>query len=1201
VKPASHELLLQSAFQAAGSVEEKQILEEQRMNWKRDLRPLFLALCLCLSLSTMYAQNTAGSVVGHIMDSTGSAIAGAAITITNVDTHETRAGLSSGTGDYTFSLLKPGTYSLIVIAKGFKTANIARISLDVDQTVRGDMSLSVGSREETVNVSSSAAVLDTDSSSVGQVIDSKQIQDLPLNGRNFQDLLFLAPGAVNNPTGEQSTYRIVISGGGDSSISLGGSRGSSNGYTVDGTTILDIGYDTPAFAPSLDSIDEFKEQTKGYSAAYGYSSSQINVSSKAGTNIYHGTIFEFLRNTAADATPHGSTPGVTVPLLQRNQFGYAFGGPLRIPRLYDGRNKTFFFANYEGFRQNVAGGSTAVVPTSDELNGIFSPELLGTFTAASATTQCGVTYNAGDQHPLFDPQTGCAFPLTNGSYVIPAGRISRLGKIAQRPGLYFPGAPNVDAPLGSPNFSVNASTRLSYDQQNYRIDQSFGEKDSFFIHAVKHDENESTGAITPVSGQTSLQPARLYTATETHIFTPHFTNQIRLGFLEALFAQQPSQAITTADQAALAFPDAFTQPVQGYPDLQFNSSPLSNGIPYSEVSALNTAVSSDLAVWDFGESAICNVGNHTISFGFGMRSLHFNLKTGAGLGRVNFDGQYSGDAFADLLLGVPSNLGLVQVAPLTNPDTGPYPHIRFRTLAPYVQDDWKATQRLTLNLGLRYEYSFVPYEEQNLFWWPDFNVQGGAMYVADPKIVSQYGGMNAIGGGGLYVNPPNGARGAGPGQKFNFAPRIGFAYRLFGDDKTVLRGGYGIFYDTIEANDYSGSSGFYPLSTGITTTSIPLTYPPAYSTDSLPTAGSSGPVTSYATDPNSPLGFLGSQAIKTLAPYFQSWELGVERELPHGVLVEADYVGNEGTHLYSRSNPNAPTQCIAANGCTVTFTAPPSVPVGQRTPYANFGTFIYSGFNGYSNYNALDAKVEHRSEDLTLLASYTWSQALDVKSAVSGFNGDSAGWAGPQDGHNIAADYGRSSFDVGQRLALSSVYALPVGRGKKLLSSSSTLVNEAIGGWSTGAIASFQGGLPFTIIAQDVQGANNTFSERADANLSHAPAGFKSTHDHYFSFSTTPGDPTAQYTQPQPGYYGTSQRNVLRSPGQANFDLSLFKSFEIYERSSFQLRVDAFNILNHWNPGQPDNDMFSATAAQILPTNSQSTSRQLQLSGRFSF
>ena len=1148
------------------------------------------------------AQNTAGTIVGHVSDPTGAAVPDARVVVTNVDTKDTRSGSTNANGDFAFPLLKPGNYEVQVTRSGFKSFTDNSLVLNVDQTVRADATLTVGSTTETVNVNTTALALDTDTSSLNQVINSKQILDLPLNGRNFQDLLFLTPGAVNEPGGEQSSYRIIISGDNASSISLGGARGSSNGYTLDGTTILDIGYDTPAFAPSLDSIDEFKAQTKGYSAAYGYSAAQVNLSSKAGTNDYHGTVFEFIRNNAVDATPHGSTPGVTIPLLQRNQFGYALGGPVIIPHLYNGKNKTFFFANYEGFRQNTGGGSTALIPTTDELQGIFSPAVLGVFTAANATTQCGVTYHAGDPHPLFDPQTGCPLPLTNGNYVIPTNRISRLGQLAQRPGLYFPSAPNLSVPLGQPNYAVNSATSLTFDQQNYRIDQNIGSKDSIFFHAVVHNEFQTSGAMTPVSGQVSKQPARLYTLTETHIFTPQLTNQLRIGYLEALYKQEPAQAITSADLSFLAFPNSFTETSEGYPRLEFDSSPLNNGLVYAGAAFFNTPSFSDQPVWDFGESGIWNRGRHTISFGFGFRKIHLDLQNGGGLGRVNFNGQYSGDAFADLLFGATSTLGLTQVAPLTDPKTGPTPHLVFSDYSPYIQDDWKVNSNLTLNLGLRYEFTPTPYEEQNFFIWPNFSAPGGAIYVANKTIVNNYAGTNPFGAGGLYLSPPNGERGPGPARKTDFAPRVGFAFRPpFANGKLVVRGAYGIFYDTIEANEYQASTNFYPLSSNITTNTIPLTYPPTYNTDSLPTASVAGPITSYATDPSSSLGFLQIQPVKTYSPYFQSWNFGIQREAGKNTVVSVDYSANKGTHLFSRYNPNAPTQCIAVNGCTVTFTSPATVPVKERTPYQNLGTLVYAGFDGYSNYNAMDIKLEHRSKDLTTLVAYTWSKALDVKSAVAGFSNDNNGWAGPQDSSDLRADYGRSSFDVGQRLAISAVYNLPIGRGKALLGGSSRALDAVVGGWSLGTISSLQGGLPFTVGAEDVQGANNTYAERADLNLAHPPAGFVKNHQHYYSFSTTPLDPGAQYTQPRPGYFGTSQRNSLSGPGQINFDLSAFKNFRIFESVGFQFRVDAFNVLNHWNPGQPDANIFDSTAGQILPTNSQTSARVLQASARISF
>ena len=347
------------------------------------------------------------------------------------------------------------------------------------------------------------------------------------------------------------------------------------------------------------------------------------------------------------------------------------------------------------------------------------------------------------------------------------------------------------------------------------------------------------------------------------------------------------------------------------------------------------------------------------------------------------------------------------------------------------------------------------------------------------------------------------------------------------------------------------------------------------------------------------MGFLQIQADKKLNPYYLAWNLGVERELPWATKLEIDYVANHGTHLFSRSNPNAPIECIAINGCTVTVNTPATIPVAARTPYQNLGTLVYAGFDGIANYNAMDIKVEHRSGDLDLVVAYTWSAELDDKSSVAGIGGDDAGWAGPQDGHNIASDYGRGAFDDRQRLALTAVYPLPIGKGKAILGNSPRLVDEAIGGWKFSVISSIQGGLPFTVAANDIQGANSTFSE--SANLNPTPASFHKSLTHWYDFDNTPGSTDATFTQPAPGYFGDSERNNARQPGIVNADLSVDKRFAVTEKAGFGLRFDAFNAFNHWNPGQPDSNVNDASAGVIFPNSSQTNARILQLSGRFTF
>ena len=1176
---------------------------------------------LCTAVLVLFsgraiAQNASGTIVGHVTDANGAAIVAAQVSVTNQDTREARTVSTNGAGDYTVSLLQPGRYQVTVTASGFKSETQSGIVLNVDQTVRSEVSLAVGSQSESVTVNAAALALDTDTAGVGELIGGEQIAELPLNGRNFQDLMFLAPGAVNNTGGEQSVYRLTISGTGVSSVSLGGSRGSSEGYTVDGTSILDIGYDTPMFGPSLDDVGEFNELTKSYSAAYGYSVNQINVTSKSGTNSYHGSAFEYLRNNYVDALIHGFTPGEAVGLLQQNQFGYSLGGPVRIPWLYDGRNKTFFFVNYEGFRHNTGGGSAPTsVPTADEMSGKFDADVLGTFTAKQAPpgvgyTQCGHTYHAGDPHPLFNPfdPNGCPFPVAaDGSYTIPSASISNLGKLIMRPGLYYPAGPNVTgAAPGINNYVYSTKTFLTFDQQNYRIDQNIGSKDQIFFHAVKHDESQNGTADTPVNAVFENQPARLYTTTETHTFSPNFTNQIRLGYSELAWSNGGDATITPTDVSSLNWPNPFKSPGEGYPRIEYDSSPLNDGLTYGGGGAfVGSTTSRDSSVWDLGESAIWNVKRHTISFGFGGRRIVYAMKAGGSLGRINYNGQYSGDNFADSLLGASPGIAITELGPLSSPSLGIVAHVHFRWWAPYVQDDWKVNDKLTLNLGLRYEFIATPFEEQNSFIWPDFSAPGGALYHANAKIASAYGGVNPFSPGtGLYVPSPGGERGPGPAPKDDWAPRLGFAYRIFGNDKTVVRGGFGKYFDTLEADEYqAASTGIYPNTGGVSSgPDAGLTYPPAYNTNSLPGAPPGGPLLSYYTNPStSQLGFLQVQAVKKLNPFVLAWTLGVERELPWATKLEIDYVGNHGTNLFSRSNPNAPTECIAINKCTVTANTPATVPVAARTPYRNLGTLVYAGFDGISNYNAMDIKVEHRARDLDLVAAYTWSKALDSKSSVAGIGGDDAGWAGPQDGHNIAADYGRSAFDDRQRLAISAVYPLPIGRGRGILHNSPRLVDEAIGGWKVGLISSFQGGLPFTIAANDIQGANNTFSERA--NINPTPTSFHKSLAHWFSYDATPGSTDATFTQPAPGYFGDSARNAARQPGQINADISLSKLFSVTEKAGFELRFDAFNAFNHWNPGQPDSNVNDSPSVVgvIFPHITQGSARILQLSGRFSF
>ncbi len=1099
------------------------------------------------------AQNTSGTIVGHVVDASGAIVPKATVTITNQETGETRELSTSDSGDFTAPLLKPGVYRVNVTQNGFQSATTSNITLQVDQTVRADSTLKVGGTSEIVSVSAAAVTLDTDSAAVGTVVSERQITQLPLNGRNFTDLIFLAPGAVQT-TGEQSNR--VNSG---NAISVGGARTSSNGYTLDGTSIMDIKFNTPAFNLSLDAIQEFKLQTKTYSAAYGYSVNQITLSSKSGTNLLHGSVFEFLRNDYLDAKPYFTQPGVKGAPLHQNQFGYSLGGPVIIPKLYNGRNKTFFFANYEGQRIHTGTTTSAIVPTVDELAGRFN-------------------------YAVIDPTTNLPFPMVNGVTTIPTGRLSKLGQLIQsKPGFFFP-APNTAITNSNPyNFVGILPTPLSLDQQTYRIDQTFTANDSIFFRATLSDLNSvssaGTAGLNPVSNSYFGQSARNYTLVYTHIFTPNLLSQFRLGYLEALATQTPFQ-ITSSDFGALGLNNVFHAPVEGYPTIAL---PTYTGIVGAHTTTayagsggfVNTPSIGNQPLWDLSEGLSYTHGRHTLNFGYGMQWMQFDTKNDVNLtGSFTFNGQFSGNQVADMLLGAAQTVGGFTPGPLSNVNTGDSVHLHLKNYAPYIQDDWKVTPSLTVNAGLRWEFHASPFEEQNQFGWFSRNYPGGALITANPQTAAVYGN-------GIYQS--NGSRGPAHAPAGSFAPRLGFAYRVGGSDKTVLRGGYGLFYDTVGLTEFQGSTSFYPYSNNVSITQS--TNPGPISTDNLFPAITFGPV-QRSTLQSSLYQFLPDTY---KVPYVQDWSLDIQRQLTNNMTLDVNYEGNKGTRLFERLNINQPTQCTLSRGCDPLHQT--SATILARRPYQNFGRILQEGFTGYSNYNSLDAKLEQRSRVLTMTAAYNYSKIMDDKSATAAVAGDAGGALGVQNTYNIPGDYARASYDVGQRFIVSAVGSLPLGRGQRFFGNVSHFTDAIIGGWQANGIYNVQKGFPYTIAATDIGGVNEASAERANLVGNPYPSGFQKSLNAWFN--------KAAFANPAAGDFGNSSRNLLRGPRLNNLNFSLFKNFSLYERMHMETRLEAFNVFNHPQFGQPSANVTSNTFGSITTT--RLANRQLQVAVRLTF
>lgn len=1087
----------------------------------------FSGLLVCAAAAcSASAQNTSGSIVGQVTDPSGAAVPGASVLIVDKDTNDSRRLTTDDQGGYTATLLKPGTYVVTVSSAAFKANVASGVVLQVAQTVRVDAHLQLGAVSDVVNVDSSSVSLDTDAAAEQQTLDETQITQLPLNGRNFFDLLFLTPGAVEQGGGEQAGFRYDAG----NAISLGGARSSSNGYTVDGTSIMDYSYNTPAYNISLDAIQEMKIQTKSYSAEYGFSMNQVNISSKSGTKGFHGSVYEYIRNDYLDAKDPFVLKGLNQPLRQ-NQFGYSLGGPVFVPGLLPNRDKTYFFANYEGQRIRSTTALQGFVPTANELNGIFP------FT-------------------IYDPQTG--LPFANNT--IPSDRFSRIGKLIQsEPTLFFPVANVANAAAGANNYSTAGSNQVNVDQQNYRIDHRFSDRDSFFIRAALSNISVVTPAIAVVSTSTHKQTARNYTFVYTHAFTPTFLNQFRAGYLEAQSVINP-YPLSPTDATALGYSNAYQLPNGGYPNIAFQSytspnasRPTNTNYAYAGTGGMNsTPTGSVQPLYDFSDGLSTTKGQHTINFGGDFRHIELELKnTTNPLGVINYDGEFSGNQIADLLLGTAHSVLYPQVGTLSNIQLGNAPHLHFEDFAAYVQDDWKAASRLTLNLGLRYEFQFAPTEEQNQLAWFDPNITGGGLYVANQNIVTTYGN-------GFYAYP--GTRGPGPAPRNGLEPRFGFAFRPTADDKTVIRGGYGLFSDTTQLQEYQASTNFFPYAVqGSINASLGQ---PLLLTDNFfaPTAAL-GKVTSAN------LSFLQIGASKVKNPYIQTFNLSVERQITPTTIVEVNYEGNKGTRLFNRTAINQPTQCILANGCNPDTTSAGYIPVQARRPFQNLGTTVYEGWDGYSNYNAGNVIVTQHAKDLTLLATYTWAKGLDIKSATSAVNGDAAGWLGPQDSHNPSADYARSSYDVGQRLSVSFVAGLPVGRGHRFGTNMNHGLDAVVGGWQVSGIVLFQGGFPFTVTANDTGFVNEAYSERANLVGNPFPSGFRKSRTEWFN--------TAAFAQPAPGAYGNSSRNVIRQPGEDLWNLTAAKSFHLTERARLQFRFESFNVFNHAQLGLPNANVNS--------------------------
>ncbi len=1101
-------------------------------NFATSRSSLFLAVICVLLPFAAWAQKDAGGIVGTVRDPSGAIVAKAKVTVADVDRGTHLETVTNDSGEYVASPLRVGHYTVTVEHPGFKKAVTVPVSLDVQQRIALDVTLQVGQISESVEVTGSAPLLETETSELGQVVDNKRVANLPLNGRNFAQLALLTAGTAPSEPGARDE--------GGFGFSANGARSLQNNFLLDGvdnnSNLPDLLNETNyVIQPSVEALEEFKVQTNAYSAEFGRGNGAIiNATIKSGTNQFHGSAYEFLRNEKFDAKNFFDDPNSRIAPYKQNQFGFTLGGPIV-------RNRTFFFVDYEGLRIRQAQTVTSFVPTDAQRAGDFSDQLdltqqTGTdcnghatfvgeiFDARNAGVGCGVAFQ-------YD---GAGMPLN----IIPQNRLDPLAVAFTR---LYP-EPNVNG--NGFNNLTNPVRQESRNNFDVRIDQKYTEKDyGFFRFSYEDQPSLIPGPFDNTGGDgggffsgDEDNAYRSFATSWSHLFRSNLTNEFRLGYNRVNSQRQQINADKTSEEL-LNFPGGFPGIPNvpgngGLPQLTFNDisqigSP--TFLPSHEVQ--NTYGVSDNVTWVHG--------NHSFKFGTDIRSEEFTIfQPAAPRGTLDFGPGLTddpanpfsgGSGFASFLV------GLSDFASINNLHNIDYHH---QVYAFYGQDDWRVTPKLTLNLGLRYELFTTIKEKHNELG--TFDLSTGSLLV--PK------GVNAQLTPQLAAIVPVLAT-ATPGlispDTNNFAPRIGLAYQA--TNKMVVRAGYGIFYGGDEAGPYSNPSmGFNPpffISKNFNQPCGTASANPATvdcSLPGIPTLASGFPANSLVDPEPPPLFFSLDPHLVT--PYMQQWHLSTQYELPSNTVFELTYAGSRGLKQY-----------IYLNGNQATPNPDPDLPFADRRPLPQLDGFVgWFRSAGRSNYNSLQARAEKRfSHGLTFLASYTWAHALDIASnadlgAQNG--GDFRYFKDPQ------AEYGNSDFDIRHRFVFSYLYELPVGHGRRVFGDVNGVANQIIGGWQIGGITSVSSGNWFTIL-DDNGVANSDGQQRPD--LIGDPRATPCVPNTFFN--------TCAFADPAAGSFGNVHRNSVQGPGYQIWDFSLFKNFPISERTKLEFRAEFFNVFNHPN------------------------------------
>jgi hypothetical protein len=1055
---------------------------------------------LALLTACAFAQVPTAVLTGVVKDSSGAVVPNCKIAAINVGTSLSREAVTDESGTYRIAPLNPGVYRVEAEAGGFKKATMNNVVLEVGSQVRADIELQVGEVSQAIEIESRAALVNTENNQIGGVINQSRVVSLPLNGRNFMELTTLTAGM-----GEGTGAAAIVN---KRAPTAAGMPHQDNNYQLDGADNKEAFFNSWNLGPSVDAIQEFSIQVGQYSAEFGGVGSVINVVTKSGTNQFHKTAWEFLRNDKFDARNFFLTPTQRIAPLRRNQFGVAAGGPIV-------KNKMFIFGNYDGSRIRQGLFRSAMVPTTAQIGGDLS----------------------GYSKVIRDPQTGQQFP----GNIIPRSRLDPISQALMK----FYDSPNNPNP--TQNFSANYSSINDYDSGLFRYDWRMTSKHDLMVRYGLQDIYQYTpGTFAQVGGLIVPQKPQNLAANLTSVLTPRFLNEFRASYGRQIHRQRgQNSGNPIAANAGIPF-----APKQG------SVAGFVEGIGFGNTifTALNEQQPWFLTVnsFQFYDGVTWSRGKHNIKAGGDIRRHRADAFYGTRLNnQYTFSGQFSGDGFSDFLLG---NMASSSIALAPN-ETG-----RFRRtmMSLYVLDDWKVSPKLTLNIGMRYEFGQVPRELSGLT--PNF----------DPTL--------ANGGGGLRFPKHN--TNAAPfyqrvrpdlgfglldretiftSDKNNIAPRFGFAYRPFTGNRTVVRGGYGIYYSGPQLMNLVQNS---------------VTGPPAQLWAGY-TSDLTRPTLTWAGDINNPNGSLATAIFGVLTTpennwidgYTQQWSLSIGQEIGKSTVLEVQYLGSKSTHLENSLDYNA--------------TQPGPGNVQTRVPWPKWNRVFGFNSSGASNYHGLLLTAEKRmGQGLMFKGAYTWSKTLAKNGARSTGNIGQV-----QDPLILRNNNGFSVDNVPHRFTANFLYQLPFGKGQQLASGANKILDAFIGGWNLSGILTLHNGYHLTAPTIAAANCNSSPTNLCRPDLIGDPvlggSGLVTPRWNRDAFDWPLN--TAKHPAQAPRF-GTSAMNILRGNAANSLDAGIFKNFVFKENYRFEFRTELFNAFNHTNFASPNTSVENPNFGRTFST-----------------